>query len=487
MQTDPLFRGGKNVTVSMLVSSWAMKSHHCERHIAGHATSASLPAHSWGTIHTSPLNTSFFLLSWTPTLTGCASTLLCQRSPVLLYLCGWGGPEGFADAVTPLSWPFHDWAACIQTLNIVTSVLSPAMMKACKDRISYRPHISYDNVNQQQQQQPRCCGLLVLICVRKCSCHPPPPQLVGLHKVTMFLETPQQLVFYLRLAPAQEKHPHLTSAAIMSKQGSCGGGERSPFEKRESVLEQKHLEANEERLTDFLMKMMWISRSRGFKEFPILASTLAEWQLLLSPRRFAIFSSVKFLHLRRVKTIITILKTPRFGFMDPSPMMEIWLLWIWASSEGVTSRLGSLGMKDWRANSRQEVLISATCLAFTRGSKEKVTDRSCSVWRGGEGATPPVCLVRWNFTGVAIWPPRDAVQPPSSGPFRGFCIIQPSIGPLPPRQGQSCGVSTFPKTPACICSPSAVHSSFKNLHIVCMWREEHNQSHLNSDILHLNV
>lgn len=125
---------------------------------------------------------------------------------------------------------------------------------------------------KQQKQNLRAHGYLhSCVCVRNRSCRCLSPtltrlQLAGLHKVGVFLETPQQLAVYLPLAPAEESHPHLTSAPILSTRGSRERGQRSTptfkVGKHENVLDWKHVEANKGTLTYVLMKMN-IKVSRG--------------------------------------------------------------------------------------------------------------------------------------------------------------------------------------------------------------------------------
>lgn len=86
---------------------------------------------------------------------------------------------------------------------------------------------------------------------------------------------------------------------------------------------------------------------------------------------------------------------------------------------------------------RQEVLISATSRAFTRGGEERVTVRSRDVWRGGWGHTarlPAWMKFHSRRNMAAAGRAASSLHPGSPGPLRGSCIIPSSIRPAAPSR-----------------------------------------------------
>lgn len=68
----------------------------------------------------------------------------------------------------------------------------------------------------------------------------------------------------------------------------------------------------------------------------------------------------------------------------------------------------------------QEVLISATSGAFTRGGEERVTVGSCDVWGGGWGHTAR--LPGWMRFHSRRDMAASGLHPGSAGPLRGCCV-----------------------------------------------------------------
>lgn len=106
----------------------------------------------------------------------------------------------------------------MQTLNIVTPLPAPDedMWKRVKSELAANPTAHHDDV----KRAPAATSSWVTAAILSEETLPSLPVHVGLHKVVVVLEMPQRLVVYLRLASAQENHPHLTSAPITAHDGT---------------------------------------------------------------------------------------------------------------------------------------------------------------------------------------------------------------------------------------------------------------------------
>lgn len=144
--------------------------------------------------------------------------------------------------------------------------------------------------------------------------------------------------------------------------------------------------------------------------------------------RKAIFRSVKILHLRHVKTIITLMKTPRGSCTDPSPVMEVCLSGIMCGTR--RQQLAARLPRDEGSASepRREVLISATSPVFTHGGEERVTDLR------GSGSHPPGLMNAHRRSSMAAAGNSAASLLRSA---QRFLHIKPSgLTPLRKRQPQ---------------------------------------------------